>query len=366
MHIWRRTGGSRPPAVGRALMLGLLGLTGTVTAQSPVPVDFLNPVPATERSQRVLSGSVVAPDTASLSVAVPGRVARVHVDAGDRVEAGAVMLELDTELAELALDSALATERAARVRRDEALRLREEGRVLARRGDLSRSLMDSREAAAELAVAEHDRAQAERREREALLARHRLTAPFAGTVVRRDTAAGEWLTPGTAVLQLVGSEALQVQLRAAQELSGRLQPGDKATLQLTGRSIRAEVTRVAAAIDPGSRTFLVRVEARDPEAGLIPGQAVRVMLSPGEDASAVAIPRDAVQRYPDGSQIAWVLESGSDGDVVRRRRLQLADRAGEHALVLEGLTTADRVVVRGNEALRDGQVVTARRFDESR
>lgn len=343
-------------------VLALLALWAAVPpALAQSPVDYVHPQPAQQQSRQTLSGSVVVPDTANLSPAVAGLVKSVAVRAGDRVRAGDLLLTLDPELAQLALEQAKAATAAARVQRQEAQRLRDEGERLAQRGDLSRSQQDARAAEFERLSAELQRLEAIQRERQALLQRHQIKAPFDGTVVARMTAPGEWLNPGTAVLRLVGDSAAEVQLRIAQALHDQLQEGDPATIHLPGvdTAINAQLVRISGAIDPNSRTALVRVKPTERAERLKAGQAVTVTLFPGQAQNAVSIPNDAVLRYPDGSRIVWVLEQSDGNTIARRRQLKLGNTANEFVLVLDGLDTQDRVVVRGNEALKDGQSVEA-------
>lgn len=346
------------------VLIGALATTSPAVSAATI-VEYVHPEPAQQQHRQTLSGSVVTADSANLSPAVAGLVREVAVDAGDPVTAGQRLLKLDTELAELALAQAEAAAQAVAIQLKEARRLRDEGEPLARRGDLSRSLQDARVADFERLSAELQRLRAVRDERQAVLARHQLKAPYSGTVVARLTAPGEWINPGTPVLRLVGSESAQVHVRLAQPLNQQVRDGDKAQLHLPGHAqpIQARVARVSQAIDPASRTALARLLPEDPNAPLIPGQAVRVDLFPSQSQDALSIPNDAVLRYPDGSRVVWVLEGSDAGTVARRRRLELGNAAAEDVLVLQGLSLEDRVVVRGNEALKDGQTVQAVRFD---
>lgn len=356
-----------PARASLARLLLTTLLVSPLVVSAATTVEYVQPAPAQQHNRHTLSGSVVSANSANLSPAVAGLVHHVAVDAGDPVRAGDVLLSLDTELAELALAQATAAARAIEVQLMEARRLRDEGEPLAKRGDLSRSLQNARVAEFERLSAEQQRLTALRDERQALLARHQIKAPFSGTVVARLTAPGEWVNPGTAVLRLVGSASAQVHVRLAQPLGQQVQEGDAAQFHLPGvsQAIPARVARVSQAVDPASRTALARLIPEHADAGLTPGQAVRVDLFPGQAQEAVSIPNDAVLRYPDGSRVVWVLDDAGGQTIARRRRLELGNTAAENVLVLNGLSTKDRVVVRGNEALKDEQPVTAVPFDIS-
>lgn len=348
------------------VLLGVFTGMTCAAAASIAQVEYVHPEPAEQQLRHTLSGSVVEANSANLSPAVAGLVIAVQVQPGDRVSAGDLLLELDPELAELALQQAQAALQAATIQLQEAQRLRQEGERLAKRGDLSRSQQDARIAEHQRLLAEHQRLQAAQDERKALLSRHQLKAPFDGIVVTRHTAPGEWINPGTTVLRLVGNQAAQVHVHVASTLRAQLNEGDVASIHraVTDAPITARIARISDALDPVSRTALVRLTPDARSANLLAGEAVTVDLFPGQIRNAVSIPNDAVLRFPDGSRIVWVLQEQDGKTLALRRRPELGNSTAEQVLVLDGLSTDDRVVVRGNEALKDEQVVQASRFGE--
>ncbi|MEQ9004973.1 MAG: biotin/lipoyl-binding protein, partial [Pseudomonadales bacterium] len=90
--------------------------SATALAQPAVPVTVAMPTAAESERHVALTGSFIARRVAALSPRVPGLVAGVRVDAGDRVTAGDVLLELDGRLAALAVaraEAGVAEQRAA-------------------------------------------------------------------------------------------------------------------------------------------------------------------------------------------------------------------------------------------------------------
>ncbi|MFP5304382.1 MAG: efflux RND transporter periplasmic adaptor subunit, partial [Gammaproteobacteria bacterium] len=302
---------------------------------------------------------------AALSPRISGLVDSVDVDAGDRVERGQRLLQLDATLARLALRSAEAAVREARTRLQEAQRLQSEGESLAAQGSLPQSLYQTRRAEAALAEAALAGLEAERDVRAEQLARHALPAPFAGIVSRRLVAPGEWVETGTAVLELVATTPLRVDVQVPQQQFRAITADTEVEVRVDADPDRVIPARVEARVpiaDPQARSFLVRVAVDEPPPTLTPGMSVRVRFElPGTQA-AVSIPRDAVLRFPDGSTIVWVLSESGEQSRASRRPVKLGVQRGDTATVVEGLSGSDRVVVRGNEALQEGQSVVARPF----
>ncbi|MGB1557150.1 MAG: efflux RND transporter periplasmic adaptor subunit [Oceanococcaceae bacterium] len=340
--------------------LFLAGLPLGLQAQDAVPVQYQRPLPAEQAEPLRLNGTVRSPNTAALSTEVAGLVQTVPVDAGSRVEKGDLLLQLDAELVQLELAAAEAAVAEALSLRNDARRLRDEGAPLAKSGTLPASEQRSRETAAEGAEAALRRSRLSRDAARARLQKHSLRAPFAGVVRQRHVAPGAWVNTGTAVLELVAVEGLVLDVQvpqAALSLLAERTPlvrmdGDPEPV-LADKPLRVPV------IDERSRTFLVRIPLPNPDGRVLPGMSAEAALPLAQARQALAIPRDATLRYPDGSRVVWVLEGPDAKATVRRQAVEVRAERGEQLLVGAGLAAEDRIVVRGNERLREGQSVRA-------
>ena len=81
------------------------------------------------------------------------------------------------------------------------------------------------------------------------------------------------------------------------------------------------------------------------------------MVSLPATQAALAVPRDALLRQPDGGYSLFVALPEGDGWVARQRTVRVLRDRGSLVAIAEGIEPGERVVVRGNEALRDGQAV---------
>lgn len=345
-------------------VLSLL-LLSTTSAHAQTRVEVIKPVSAALTQRLTLSGSVTSPLDATLSTQLSGLIQSVLVDAGDRVDANQPLLRLETTLAELSLRSEAAALREAEIQLEEAQRLENEARPLAERGSLPQSDYAARRAATESAGAVVARLQARHAELAERVDRHTLRAPFAGVIRRRHASPGEWVNPADPVLELVAVDNLRIDVRAPQQryrdllVAGPVQVRFDALPQ---RMFDGKIATRVPALEPEARSFLIRVTLNDVAAPVAPGMSARVTFALPADASTLSIPRDALLRFPDGSNIVWIV----DGDgTARRRQVMLEELNGSQALIREGLSPDDRVVIRGNETLREGQAVIARPYQPS-
>ena len=125
----------------RAAALLLALLSGSAVAQVPVRVE-----PVAERtiiSQINVTGTVTSPRTAVLSTAVGGLVAELMVDEGHRVDTGDALLKLDAELAQLALERAMAETRQREIALDDARRRFVEAEKVGAQRGIARTQIES-------------------------------------------------------------------------------------------------------------------------------------------------------------------------------------------------------------------------------
>ena len=306
--------------------------------------------------ETVVNGTVTARRRSSLSAAVSGQIEAVLVEAGDRVSEGDVLVRLDDELESLSLASARASTREAREALANAERRLSEARSVGEGRNIAATEVSTRESEKAQAEARLARLQAEEERQAARVVRHRINAPFNGVVSDRSSDPGEWVDPGDTLLTLVDTDNLFLDFQVPQSYFGR---ESEAELILTSsgepRSIPIQ-SRVGV-IDPQLRTFLLRARPDEP-GDLSPGMTVTGKLRFPTGRQGIAVPRDALNRYPEGRVTVWVLgEATDEGHAIREERVSVAARYEDQVIVTEGLSAGERVIIRGNESLEPGTMV---------
>ncbi len=305
------------------------------------------------------TATVTSERDAALSPRVSGLVQAVHVDAGDRVAAGKILVQLDVSLAKLALQRAEAALEEARAQAAEAQRLHQEAKELVDRRLVPETRLHAAEAQKRVADAAVARLVAERRQQAEIVERHAVVAPFAGVVSQKLTEAGEWVETGTPVLELVDVRRLRLDVQVPQERFHDIALKSAATVRLDalpGRAFEGRVTARVPVKDPRARTFLARVSVDDPGGMMTPGMSASVVFETREAQRALLVPRDAVVRHSDGTTSVWVVEEGIT-PTVSERKVQLGRTVERMVEVRRGLEPERRVVLRGNETLKEGQAV---------
>jgi RND family efflux transporter MFP subunit len=344
-----------------ALIAGML--TVSLVAAAP-------PVSVAESAQRpvvkvvVVSGTVTSPQSAVLSPSVGGLIERMDVDAGDRVETGSIVVALDRELGNLALERARAEQTQARSALEDSRRRLREAEEMGPEKGIAETQIKSLRAEVARDDAALQAATAAARQQEAIVRRHDVRAPFAGVVSRRLAEVGEWVSPGDGLVELVATDRLRFDFRVPQSYFTSIRETTRVDLTLDALPDNVIPGRVQAIVpvkDPGARTFLLRV-VTDPGSDLpvTPGMSARAAIRIDVGRDAVVVPRDALLLYPDGRRTVWVVDSGEAETTVHEQRVETGLEFDGFVEIQSGLEVGVRVVTRGNEALRDGQTVSLR------
>lgn len=346
--------------LGIALALLLLG---TANAQSPALVELATVERSPLSETLSLPGSLRAVNDAQLSPRIEGLIARLDVDAGAQVKAGAPLLRLDDRLARLEVEALEAESAAAVASRDEAQRRVDEAAPLVAQRSLPQTELAARRAALAEAEAAVNAIRARLAAQREHLDRHVLRAPFAGVVAARLVDIGEWVTPSSPVLQLVDPDALRLEVQVPQERFADIDADTRVEIEpdtAPGTRINARIdARVPVSASGGARTFLLQIVPSDADAALLPGTSARAHLSLDRSAT-LGIPRDALLRHPDGGYSVYVAVEAEGALRAQRRPLKLGRESGLRVEVLEGLREGEQVVVRGNESLQEGQAIQVR------
>jgi HlyD family secretion protein len=335
-------------------------------------------VPVIVAAEGAIAARVVGPGTVqaripvTLSARVNATVTQVHVDVGDAVRHGQLLVTLDDRDLS-ARKGVVAGQQEALLRNTEGARanlakaqadlelarskLRRDAELLAQ-GFVSQAVVDASNAALGGAVAGVDAAQAalaareadarslsqEARYADAVLSYTRIVAPMDGVVIQRLTEAGSTVVPGMPLLKIVDPKSLWVATRVDESVVGRVQPGQVASIRLrSGEVLPGKVARIARQSDAATRELDVHVAFDTVPRRFAIDQEAEVEIAVGED-RGVLVPLTALTRDKEGRQGVLVIDGGVDGG---RTRFQVVETAGADArqvLVRKGVAVGDALV----------------------
>jgi len=188
---------------------------------------------------------------------------------------------------------------------------------------------------------------------EAQLSYSQIKSPIDGVVTDRPLYEGDLATANQPMLTVMNLSRLIAKAHIPQAEAASLRVGNEAELKVAGldEPVKGVVTLVSPALDPGSTTIEVWVEARKPNPAVKPGMTVGVSMVSKTAKDAIVVPADAVFKTDEGAN--YVLVAGSD-DKAHQKKVQVGIRTKEQAQVLSGINAGDPVITTGGYGIPDG------------
>ncbi|HKA13984.1 MAG TPA: efflux RND transporter periplasmic adaptor subunit [Myxococcota bacterium] len=308
------------------------------------------------------TGELLAVEEASVAAEVGGRITALRVSEGAPVHAGDVVLEIDRERRELELANENAMVAAARSEIAQQRRELDRIRTLHKSEAASQAQLDA--ATTRVSAAEAALAAAEAKLGLARLALRNasVAAPFDGLVARRFVSAGDHVSEGEKLFDLVALDPIEVEFHLTERDSARVEVGHPVEVRVTpypDEVFHAKVHVVSPRIDPATRTLRVKALVENPERKLRPGLFARADLGVAVRERVAMVPEQAVLQRSDGSVVFVV----RDGNRAERRQVRLGVFRDGLAEVVDGVAVGEQVIVRGSSRLVDGSVIELRRSD---
>ena len=180
-----------------------------------------------------------------------------------------------------------------------------------------------------------------------------IRSPIDGVVTDRPQYQGELATANQPLLTVMNTSKLIAKAHISQTEAVLLKVGNKAEIELPGldEPIKAKVTLVSPALDPGSTTIEIWVEATKPNPALKPGMNARVNVIAKSEEDALVVPATAVYKSEEAGD--YVMLAGSDKKA-HLTKVKVGIKTKELAQIESGVKENDSVITVGGYALPDG------------
>jgi len=289
-------------------------------------------------------GTVYYLEVSDVSAEVNGTVEIIEFEEGQRMKKGEILVKLNTDLLEKNLQASVASYEQIL---SDLEKTRKDLKIVAERDyDDQRFQVKSLEKKSAALKAEVERLEIE-------LKKTVIKAPFNGVIIKRHVARGEWLSPGGPVATIARDEAVDIIVEVPEEVTRYLKPGTAVKTTAAGKEKKGTIVAIIPKGDVLTRTFPVKIRINN-AASLLEGMEARVVLPVGERLHTLMVPRDAVLTMSERTVVVTVVDSKAviiPTQVVGYQGMKAGINAQR---ISEGM----KVVVKGNERLRDGQSVT--------
>ncbi len=325
------------------------GQQAAARAQQQVPavsVATATAKPDTWQPRFRVVGTLAASQGTAITAQIAGNVTRVAFESGARVRKNDLLVQLDdsSQLAALHADQArleLARADHERLKKLFATHLVSEQQLQAAATTLGVAA----------AAVESD---------QATLRKLHIVAPFGGQLGIRRVSLGQYVSPGTSIVDLQDWDPLLLDFSIPQEQMRQVRPGADVGFAVDawpGRIFPARVTAIGARVDPDTRNVSLQATLANPGGELRPGLYGHVELALSETTEGVSVPHTAIV-YSTFGDTVYVVESSPAGAVARARVIQVKAERDDLVLVdRQGLKPGEVVVIAGQNKLRDGMPV---------
>ncbi|MEX1328961.1 MAG: efflux RND transporter periplasmic adaptor subunit [Desulfobacterales bacterium] len=342
--------------IGFALLL--LGVVMAYLAgffDKKIPIDFSQVVPASDTGRAFTvkvtkeplmeqaAGTLRAKVETVISSLITARISSIAVWAGDEVQAGQVLVTLDSRELKARVDQVHQSMVAAsaRLKQTEKDLARVKRIMQADSGAVSKAERDRVQTALSTAQAELARLKRQKDETQTALSYSKLTAPIAGRIVERFGDPGDTAIQGEPLLRMYDPATLRLEANVRESVASKLAQDQSLTAEIDAlkKKYSVVVDEIVPSADPGSRTFLVKVSLTD-GTGLYPGMFGRLVIPIGK-VEKIYIPTKAVTHV---GQLDFVIVDTKQGAV--RRYVRLGEFGPDDRIeVISGLTAGETVLI---------------------
>ncbi len=288
-----------------------------------------------------LTGRTQSDQRVMVSARTNGIVTRVAVKRGARVAVGDLIAELSDE----AREANVAQAKARLAQRAAELDARE---ILAKRGNYPTLNLEQLRAEKQGAEAALATAEAE-------LLRANIVAPIAGIVNDVTVEIGQGMQVGGAIAEIIAPDPMLAVIELPERRLSGVRIGDQAEIRLvTGETRSGSIRFVSRRPSAQTRTYRVDIGFANPDATIPDGIAAEVSLALAP-IEAARVPRSALTFSPEGQLGLRIVDNS---EIVRFVPVNLVD--DEDATIwISGVAKGTKVIVRGQEFVREGQKVQA-------
>ena len=308
------------------------------------------------------TGSLVSPAEVALSAKVGGRLLKLELadgtrlEEGVRVKAGDKIAEIEARDYRAQLEAAKATVSSAEATVKDAKREFDRANTLFKEGTSTEQERDQAEAIYERALAALAQAKAQAELADINLDETVISAPMDGVVTKRAVEPGTLLTAGAQIATITQMNPLRFQMALPTTIFASLAPGKThVSIEVDAypdQPIDAIVSRVYPVADDATRTVRVEMTVDNADGRLVPGMYAVGAVDLDRRENVLCVPFDAIIKN-DKERIVYRVADG----VAHAVKVKLGVRSDAIVEVVEGLSETDEIVLAGQHRLTDGAKV---------
>ncbi|HLV91509.1 MAG TPA: efflux RND transporter periplasmic adaptor subunit [Aequorivita sp.] len=300
------------------------------------------------------SGKIEAVNSASLSTRMMGFVNKVHVNVGQKVNKGQLLISINNSdlSAKQAQTTAGITEAQAAYNNAEKDFQRFQN--LFAENSATQKELDDQRARYEMAKARLEGAKQMKNEVESQFAYVNLRAPFDGVITNKFIDEGDMASPGAPLISVEGPGSFEVTASVPEREISKIKSGTEVLVLV--KSMNTQLTGTITEVSSSARNtggqYLVKVVLDKTDAGILSGMYATVQFPIEKTGSntAILIPKEALVHRGELTGIYTVSQSNTS----ILRWLRLGRSLGDNVEVLSGISADEKFIVNADSKLFNG------------
>ena len=309
-------------------------------AAKPIPVEVANPQLGTAAAYYITTATVEPSSDAQVFARTSGVVRNIFREEGDDVKAGEILLQLENDDQKLRVKQAKQKLESAEREYNRLGKMRKAGAVSPTEFEAARTNFETAQTELELA--------------ELALSYTQVTAPFDGRLVWREIDLGAHVLNGNLLFRVMAIEPLLVRVHIPSARVGKIAKGQSVDLNVDAveETLKGEVELVSPIVDPDTGTVKVTIKLSGLSKKVRPGDFTKVKLVTDSRQQAKLLPSVALIEER-GEYYLFVEENGK----AVRKNIEVGYVIDDRTEVIAGIKMEDRVVVKGQRNLNDGNPI---------
>lgn len=311
------------------------GAPGKGGVMPPTVVDGIVVTGESFANSLSVSGSIEANEQVQIRSEISGLVTGIFFKEGTNVTKGQLLLKINDRELQAQLSQALTKQKLAAETEYRA-------GILLKKEAISKEEYD-------VALADLRSLQSQTQLTRAQLAKTQIRAPFSGKIGLRVVSSGEYLTPNTAVANLVSINPVKLTFSVPEKYAGQIKLNTEINFTVAGsnKKYTAKVYAIEPSIDMTTRTLQLKATASNPSGELLPGSFAKIDLPLSNVSNAILIPTEAVIPVLKGKKV-FVSDKGKAKEVM----VETGTRTDKDVLITSGLSIGDTVLTTGMMSLK--------------
>ncbi|MFZ6711778.1 efflux RND transporter periplasmic adaptor subunit [Undibacterium sp. TC9W] len=323
-----------------------------------LPADIVEVGNAEVRKLLALSGALRAINQAAVKAKVAGDITEVLVREGEAVQAGQVLIKMDSSDYLARQEQAKGALAAAQGQLEIARLARDNNKALLEKSFISKNAYDNTNSQYAIAVANVDSAKAALNVAQKALADTVIRAPISGMISNRMVQPGEKISPDNRLLDVVDLRMLEMEAPVPTQDIASIKIGQAVQLKIEGvqTAVDGKVVRINPATTAGSRSIMAYVQVANPDTILRAGMFGEAQLVVDKKTEVLTVPDTAIQ-YEGEQAFVYAIEN----NILQQKQVKLGLRGESQGKpvveVLSGLAPQARIVKANLGRLRAGVAV---------